>query len=200
MSELEKHEWRKREKGLYLPKNKPEIVEVPELKFITIRGEGNPNKADFGDRIGALYPLAYTIKMLPKKMTVKPKGYFDFTVYPLEGVWDINDEAKKNFTGIINKDDLVYQIMLRQPDFVDEEFFNEMLDIAKKKKAIPLLNEVKFETFTEGKCIQMLHLGPFEDEPASFESHGSFCYPRRPDTLIKTPPRNLPHRCSKNTS
>ena len=163
----DKHEWRKKEKALYLPKNKPEVIDIPEFKFITIEGEGSPADSVFTDYIGALYSLAYTIKMMPKKMDRQPKGYFDFTVYPLEGVWDINDKAKANFKGRINKEDLVYKLMIRQPDFVSENFYSEMLEVAKKKN--PLLEQINFERLSEGRCVQMLHLGPFEDEPASFE-------------------------------
>tara|TARA_B100000809_G_C14931043_1_gene456927 strand:+ start:57 stop:689 length:633 start_codon:yes stop_codon:yes gene_type:complete len=165
----DKHEWRKKEKALYLPKNKPEVIDIPEFKFITIEGEGSPADSVFTDYIGALYSLAYTIKMMPKKMDRQPKGYFDFTVYPLEGVWDINDKAKANFKGRINKEDLVYKLMIRQPDFVSENFYSEMLEVAKEKKKNPLLEQINFERLSEGRCVQMLHLGPFEDEPASFE-------------------------------
>jgi len=165
----DKHEWRKKEKALYLPKNKPEVIDIPEFKFITIEGEGSPADSVFTHYIGALYSLAYTIKMMPKKIDRQPKGYFDFTVYPLEGVWDINDKAKANFKGRINKEDLVYKLMIRQPDFVSENFYSEMLEVAKEKKKNPLLEQINFERLSEGRCVQMLHLGPFEDEPASFE-------------------------------
>ncbi len=175
----DKYEWRKKEKKLYIPKDKPEIVEVPEFKFLTINGEGSPADKLFTECIGTLYPLAYAIKMLPKKMDVKPTGYFDFTVYPLEGVWDINDDAKKNFSGTINMEDLVYQLMIRQPDFVDKGFYCEMLDYVKKKKPNSLLDKVEFKSISEGKCVQMLHLGKFEDEPASFEKMELFAKSER---------------------
>ena len=164
-----KHEWRKKEKELYLPRNEPEIVEVPKFNFITIKGEGNPNGELFSDHVGALYSVAYGIKMLPKKMCDKPSGYFDFTVYPLEGIWDINDEAKKHFSGTINKDDLVYHLMIRQPEFVNGSFFRDVVNVVKENKSNPLLDDIKFESIEEGKCVQMLHLGRFEDEPISFE-------------------------------
>ena len=165
----DKHEWRKKEKALYLPKNKPEVIDIPEFKFITIEGEGSPADSVFTHYIEALYSLAYTIKMMPKKIDRQPKGYFDFTVYPLEGVWDINDKAKANFKGRINKEDLVYKLMIRQPDFVSKNFYSEMLEVAKEKKKNPLLEQINFERLSEGRCVQMLHLGPFEDEPSSFE-------------------------------
>jgi hypothetical protein len=107
--------------------------------------------------------------MMPKKMDTQPKGYFDFTVYPLEGVWDINDKAKANFKGRINKEDLVYKLMIRQPDFVSENYYSEMLEVAKEKKKSPLLEQINFERLSEGRCVQILHLGPFEDLTASFE-------------------------------
>ncbi|WP_440874635.1 GyrI-like domain-containing protein [Thalassotalea sp. PLHSN55] len=163
-----KYEWRKREKALYLPKNKPEMVTVPPCKFITISGEGSPAEPKFTQHIEALYSLAYTIKMVPKKMPVKPVGYFDFTVYPLEGVWDINETAKRHFNGSINKADLVYKLMIRQPDFIDENFYQQMLELAKAKKKNPLLDKVNFEVISEGLCVQILHLGSFDNEPESF--------------------------------
>lgn len=163
-----KHEWRKKEKGVYIPKNTPEIIEIPEYKFLTIEGEGNPNSEFFSEYIGALYAVSYGIKMGFKKGTV-PKGYFDYTVYPLEGVWDINEEAKKTYTGTIDKDDLVFKLMIRQPDFVDDELGQHMINQTKKKKPHVLLEKVKFEKITEGKCIQMMHLGSYDNEPESFK-------------------------------
>lgn len=166
---LTKHEWRKKEKALYLPKNKPEAINLPAFNFITIEGEGNPNESAFTENIGALYALAYTIKMTLKTVVNPPKGYVDFTVYPLEGIWDINEEAKANFTGVVDKNDFVYKLMIRQPNFVDEGIYQEMLAIAKDKKKNPLLNKISFECIKEGFCVQMMHIGPFDDEPASFE-------------------------------
>ena len=164
-----KHEWRKLEKGIYLSKIKPEVIDIPSYKFMTIEGEGNPNTEHFKTHIEALYSVAYAIKMTLKKLEVQPKGYIDYTVYPLEGVWDINDEAKKSFTGKINKDDLVFKLMIRQPDFVSQEFFNQMLEQTKSKKPNPFLAHLKFETISEGTCIQMMHIGSYDDEPASFK-------------------------------
>ncbi|MGF1769536.1 GyrI-like domain-containing protein [Enterovibrio makurazakiensis] len=138
------------------------------MKFITISGRGNPNSSEFTGYIEALYATAYTIKMTLKNLVPAPRDYMDYTVYPLEGVWDITDEAKKDFNGTINKDDLIFKLMIRQPDFVTEKFFVEMLELAKKKKANPLLEQVLYESISEGKCVQMMHLGSFDDEPATF--------------------------------
>lgn len=168
-----KHEWRKHEKKMYVPKSKPEIIDVPKCKFLTIEGEGNPNSEHFTECITALYSMSYGIKMQLKKGEA-PEGYCDYTVYPLEGVWDISNEAKEVFTGTINKDDLVYKIMIRQPYFVSEELVEKVRLITKSKKPQALLDKVVFEEITEGKCIQMLHLGSYDDEPASFEVMEAF--------------------------
>lgn len=168
-----KHEWRKSEKELYLPKNRPELLEVPVMQFVTISGEGHPQSESFQSCIEVLYAISYAIKMNLKKRS-GIEGYSDYTVYPLEGVWDIKEEAKRDFTGIINKNDLVYRLMIRQPDFVTKEFFLEMLELTKKKKGLPLLDQVKLEQVTDGLCVQMLHLGSYDDEPASFTKMEEF--------------------------
>ncbi len=168
-----KHEWRKEEKSTYLPKNKPEIIKVPEYNFITINGEGNPNSESFGDYIAALYAIAYTIKMILKKEK-SVKDYYDYTVYPLEGVWDINEKAKKEYEGILNKDDLVFKLMIRQPAFITKSIFDKMKIIATAKKKIPHLAEVQFEKITDGKCVQMMHLGSYDNEPISFAKMEEF--------------------------
>ncbi len=169
-----KHEWRKKEKALYLPKTKPEFVTIPPLKFVTISGEGNPNSPHFAEYISVLYPISYAIKMTPKKMEHPPKGYQDYIAYPLEGIWDLNENAKQNYNGQLNKDDLVFKLMIRQPEFVTEDFFEEMLELTKKKKPHKLLANLKFETIEDGPCVQMMHLGPYDDEPASFEMMEAF--------------------------
>ncbi len=164
-----KHEWRKKEKDIYLPKNKPEQLILPAFKYITLSGAGNPNSSFFAECIGVLYSMAYAIKMSMKKLEKKPEGYVDWTVYPLEGVWDITEKAKKNFSGQINKDDLVFTLMIRQPGFVDTQFFHEILLLTKKRKPHKLLDHVQLETIKDGPCIQMLHIGSYDDEPSSFE-------------------------------
>ena len=163
-----KHEWRKKEKKFYLPKTRPEFIEIPEFKYATISGEGNPNDPFFSNYITALYAMSYTLKMTTKKMEIKPPGYTDYVVYPLEGVWDINERARKKFDGKINKDDLVFKLMIRQPDFVDHNLFYEILELAKRKKEIDLLKEVKYEKIEEGTCVQMMHVGSYDNEPESF--------------------------------
>ncbi len=169
-----KHEWRKKEKAVYLPKNKPELITIPEFQFITLSGKGNPNDDFFSEYIGVLYSVAYAIKMNIKKLENPPKGYQDWTVYPLEGIWDIAKDAKINTYGKINKDDLVFDIMIRQPDFISQDFFEKMIELTKTKKPHTLLDKVKFQKITEGKCVQMLHLGSYDEEPKSFRQMEKF--------------------------
>jgi hypothetical protein len=168
-----KHEWKVVEKNLYLPKGKPEQIVVPQHNYFSVKGKGNPNDAFFAEFIGVLYSLSYAVKMSPKHGNA-PIGYFEYSVYPLEGVWDINEAAKVNFNGTINKNDLVFNLMIRQPDFVTPQFAFEIIEKIKKKKPQVLLNEVRFETIDEGICIQMMHLGSYDNEPESFKQMEMF--------------------------
>lgn len=162
-----KHEWKKVEKEYYLPKSKPEEIIVPKFKFFSIEGEGNPNDDYFAEYIGVLYSLSYAVKMSPKK-GIAPTDYFEYTVYPLEGVWDIKEDSKNKFNGTINKNELVFNLMMRQPDFTTQDFANIILERVKKTKPHELLDKVKFEEIEEGKCVQMMHLGSYDDETKSF--------------------------------
>ena len=162
-----KIEWKKNDKQYYLPKNKPEVIIIPSFKYFTIRGEGNPNDPFFGDYISALYSLSYAIKMSPRQ-GFAPENYIEYTVYPLEGIWDLTNVGKKNYNGSLDKNELKFKMMIRQPEFVAEEYAKETIERTKKKKANKLLEQVAFENIEEGKCIQMLHIGSYDDEPASF--------------------------------
>jgi len=166
-----KFEWKKQEKNLYFPKEKPELITVPQQKFFMISGKGNPNDGEFSEKIGILYSLAYAVRMMPKQ-GYTPDGYFEYTVYPLEGIWDLTEEGKKSNT--LNKDELLYNIMIRQPDFVTQEVVNKAFEIVRKKKPHSLLNEVTFETMEDGLSVQMMHIGSYDDEPQSFEQMKKF--------------------------
>jgi len=89
-----KYEWKKQAKELYLPKNEPQSIDVPSMKFFMLDGKGNPNNEAFAEAIGVLYSLSYGVKMLPKKGVIPP-GYFDYSIFPLEGVWDLAEEARR---------------------------------------------------------------------------------------------------------
>ncbi len=164
---MKKHEWRKQEKSLYIPKNVPTVITVEKQKFLTIKGKGNPGTSeDFQKRIEALYTLSYKIKMT-LKTECEEDGYTDYTVYPLEGIWDLENGREAGEK--LNKDDLVYKIMIRQPEFVNEEVFIKALEISKSKKENPFLDEVVFEEVEDGLCVQMLHVGSFDNEDSSFK-------------------------------
>ena len=162
-----KHDWKKNDKQFYLPKNKPDTIIVPKFNFFTIEGKGNPNDDFFAEYIGVLYSLSYAIKM-SLRQGFAPADYQEYTVFPLEGVWDIDEEAKKNYSGTLDKNALIFKLMMRQPDFVTTEFALEAIERTKKKKPHPLLEKVKFETIEDGLCIQMLHEGSYDNEPESF--------------------------------
>lgn len=155
-----KHEWRKHEKELYVPKEIPQLISVPKQKFFMIKGKGNPNDEDFSDRIGVLYSLSYDVRMMPKNGFV-PDGYFEYTVYPLEGIWEACD--------ISDKSTFSYTIMMRQPDFITEEVAEKAFEIANVKKPNPLLKEAYYGEIEEGLSVQVLHIGDYDDEPESFE-------------------------------
>lgn len=161
-----KHEWKKYEKNLYMPGQKPEIITVPEQKFFMISGQGNPNSEEFAQRVGVLYSLSYAVRMMPKQ-GYTPEGYFEYTVYPLEGVWDLTEEGRK--ADVLDKEQLLYTVMIRQPDFTTEEVAYRALETVRKKKPHPLLDEVTFGTMEDGLAVQMLHVGPYDDEPRTFE-------------------------------
>ncbi len=169
-----KHEWKKHEKELYLPKTKPESIKIPAFNFFSIKGEGNPNDPFFADYIGVLYSLAYAVKMSPKA-GIAPPDYFEYTVYPLEGVWDITEDAKKKNDGRLDKNTLVFNLMIRQPDFVSPQFAAEIISRIKNKKSHPLLEKAQFDKVEDGECVQMLHIGKYDDEPASFKQMEEFC-------------------------
>ncbi|MBC6310926.1 hypothetical protein HCJ66_15415 [Listeria sp. FSL L7-1582] len=164
-----KYEWRKQDKKIYLPKANPEIIDLGPMKYITIQGKGNPNNPLFSELVTALYATSYAIKMMPKK-GITPKGYYDYTVFPLEGFWSLEPGSLA-----FDKDRLTYKIMLRQPDFITAELFDMSKEKAAKKVSEEHLNQLKLEEITEGLNLQMLHVGSFDDEPASFAKMEAFC-------------------------
>jgi len=166
-----KFEWKKQEKELYSPKNKPEIIKIPKYSFFMLDGKGNPNLEEFSQAVGVIYSLAYCIKMMPKKGKT-PDGYYDYTVFPLEGIWDLSDEGKES--KVLNKDNFVYTIMIRQPNFVTPELAEEAIITTKKNKPHILLDNARFESFEEGLCVQMMHIGPYDDEPVTFSKMEEF--------------------------
>ncbi len=177
---MEKLDYKKTFKDLYLPKVRPAFIEVPKMSFIAIDGQGDPNGEEFALATTALYSLSYAVKMSYKGNNI-PKGFYDYTVFPLEGVWDLVDKTKS----VSDKSNFAYSIMIRQPDFLIPDLFEHFLSETKKKKPNTYLEKAKFITLTEGPCCQMLHLGSYDDEPASFELMEQFCNNNRYTRISK---------------
>lgn len=162
-----KYEWRKQEKALYGAKKSPALVTIPAQSYIMLSGKGDPNDVDFSNRVGALYSLAYEVKSAYKAAPSR-EGIEDFAVYPLEGIWQKAEGDR------LEKEKLEYTIMIRQPDFVTEGLVKEVLEAVKVKKPNLLYEEIRFGTMGGGLCVEMLHVGAFDDEPASFEKMDRF--------------------------
>ena len=160
-----KYEWKKSEKDLYLPKEAPAVITVPKQKYFAIKGKGDPNGGDFAEKTGVLYSLAYAVRMMPKSGFI-PDGYCEYTVYPLEGVWENTDAS--------NKDLYIYTIMIRQPDFVNDEVVEKAFESVKKKKPHLFLPEAFFCEIEDGLSVQMLHIGDYDDETLSFTKMHEF--------------------------
>jgi hypothetical protein len=180
-----KYKWKKQEKNIYLPKTEPQLIEVPKANYFCIKGKGNPNSEDFANRVGALYTLSYTVRMMPRN-GFTPDGYFEYTVYPLEGLWDLTEKGRNS--GALIKEELLYTIMIKQPDFVDKEVFIKALSLAKNKKTNHLLDSVTFECIEGGLSVQMMHIGSYDNEPGSFNKMKEFI--KKNNLKIKT----LAHR------
>ena len=157
-------DFKKEYKEFYMPKNKPEIVNVPKANYIAVRGKGDPNEEDgaYQKAIGILYSVAYTLKM-SYKTDYKIEGFFEYVVPPLEGFWwqegiegvDYTDKSTFNWISVI-----------RLPDFVTRADFEWAVDMAAKKKKLDC-SSAEFMTIEEGMCAQIMHIGAYDDEPAT---------------------------------
>lgn len=162
-----KYEWKKQEKEFYGAKKSPSLVTVPAQNYIMISGKGNPNDIDFSNRVSALYSLAYAIKMAYKATAIQNE-FDDFTVFPLEGIWQKIEETE------LVKENLEYTIMIRQPDFITAEMVCAALERVKVKKPNLLYEDIYFDTIHDGKCVEILHIGSYDNEPFSFEQMDKF--------------------------
>lgn len=154
-----------------MPKGKPEIVTVPKINYIAVRGKGNPNEeeGEYKKSIELLYGIAYTIKM-SKKGDHKIKGYFDYVVPPLEGFW-----WQENLDGIdySHKENFQWISVIRLPDFVTKTDFDWAIEEATRKKKIDF-SKVEFLEIEEGLCVQCMHSGSYDDEPATVAAMDKF--------------------------
>lgn len=163
---MEKLDYKKEYKDLYQPKTKPSIIEVPEMIFIAIDGKGNPNtSSEYKEALKILYGLSFTIKM-SKMSGTQPEGYFEYVVPPLESLWYV-DDAKFDGTNITDKSRFCWTSMIRQPEFVTEDVFeNARNTLAKKKRELDL-SKARLIKMTEGLCVQIMHKGAYDNEPES---------------------------------
>ena len=157
-------DFKKEYKEFYMPKNQPEIVNVPKANSIAVRGSGDPNKEGgaYQHAIGILYAVAYTLKM-SYRTAYKIKGFFEYVVPPLEGFW-----WQDNADGIdySNKSSFNWISVIRLPDFISKEDFDWAVKTATLKKKLDC-SSAEFLTIEEGLCVQIMHHGAFDDEPAS---------------------------------
>lgn len=165
---MEKIDYKKKFKHLFAPSNKSvSIVEVPELSFLMIDGQGDPNTSQFfQDAIEALYSVSYTLKFLVKK-----SGAVDYTVPPLEGLWWCNDMTQFS---IDNKDIWKWTMMIMQPEHVTMELLEQAMAEVKRKKNPIALPELRFEAYHEGPAVQIMHIGPFSEEGPIVEKLHAF--------------------------
>ncbi len=157
-------DFKKEYKEFYMPKNKPEIVNVPPANYIAVKGKGDPNETGgaYQQAMSILYSVAYTLKM-SYKTDYKIDGFFEYVVPPLEGFWWQEGTDGVNFT---DKSAFHWISVIRLPDFVTKKDFEWAVETATKKKKLDC-SSAEFLNIDEGLCVQMMHLGPFDDEPAS---------------------------------
>ena len=159
-------DFKKEYKEFYMSKNKPEIVNVPKANYIAVRGKGDPNEEDgaYQQAIGVLYAVAYTLKM-SYKTDYRIEGFFDYVVPPLEGFW-----WQEGIDGVdySDKSTFCWISVIRLPDFITKKDFDWAVETATKKKKVDC-SKAEFMTIDEGLCVQIMHNGPFDDEPGTVE-------------------------------
>lgn len=159
-------DFKKEYKEFYMPKDKPAIVTVPKMNYIAVRGHGDPNDeaGEYKAAIGLLYAIAFTIKM-SKKGDHRIEGYYDYVVPPLEGFWWMDGIAGVDYA---HKEAFNWISVIRLPDFVTEEDFRWAVKEATGKKKQDF-SKVEFFTYDEGLCAQCMHIGSYDDEPATVD-------------------------------
>lgn len=170
---MEKMDYKKAFKNLYQPGNKPVLVEVPEMTFIVAEGCGDPNTSPlYAEALEILYGISFGIKM-SKMSGAQPEGYFEYVVPPLEGLW-VTDDSSYNGREITDKERFRWYAMIRQPEFVTEDVFEWAVEKLKKKKPELDFSRTSLRRFKEGLCAQIMHIGPYDDEPATVDRLNAF--------------------------
>ncbi len=157
-----KVDFKKDYKDLYLPKTRPMLIDVPPMNFIMMDGAGDPNHEEYQQAVGALYALTFTIKM-SKMSGNQPPGDYEYVVPPLEGLWWISGGA----FSLNERNNWLWTSMIRQPEFINPAVFAWALKECRRKKPELDLSKARFGTFAEGLCVQIMHIGPYSDEPRS---------------------------------
>ena len=161
-------DYKKTQKELYLPKTTPSVIDVLRMTFITVDGKGDPNTSyEYATAVELLYGLSYTIKM-------GSKSILEYVVPPLEGLWSVDDDFRGGGAEINDKSKFIWTMMIRQPDFVTEDILEvAKISLAKKKPNLDI-SKAKLETITEGLCVQVMHIGSYDDEPATVAALDGF--------------------------
>lgn len=157
-------DFKKELKEFYMAKNKPEIIKVPKANYLAVRGKGDPNEEGgaYQQAIGVLYAVAYTLKM-SYKTDHKIEGFFEYVVPPLEGFWWQDHVEGVDYS---NKSRFNWISVIRLPDFITKADFEWAVETAAKKKKLDC-SSVEFMTIDEGLCVQIMHTGPFDEEPST---------------------------------
>ena len=168
-----KFDYKKEYKEFYLPKNKPELIDVPAMNYIAVRGQGDPNEegGEYKAAIGLLYAIAFTIKM-SEKGNHKIEGFFDYVVPPLEGFWWQDGVDGVDYA---HKEDYQWISLIRLPDFVTRIDFDWAVEEATRKKQADF-SRVEFYSYTEGMCVQCMHIGSYDEEPATVQAMGDYAH------------------------
>lgn len=158
------YDFKKEFKELYSPGKKPGIIQVPPMNFIAVRGKGDPNEeeGEYATAVSLLYAIAYTIRM-SYKTDYKIKGFFEYVVPPLEGFWWMDGIKGVDYS---RKDLFQWISAIRLPDFVGKEDLAWAISEATRKKKQDF-SKVEYMTYDEGLCVQCMHIGPYDDEPAT---------------------------------
>jgi hypothetical protein len=159
-------------KHLYQPKaTHPEIIEIPAMNFLMIDGAGNPNTShDYQQVVQALYGVSYTLKFICKK-----EQAWDYVVMPLEGLWWGTSMGQHTFTDA-DKDQFQWTMMIMQPDLITPEKVAHAIEELRRKKGLTQVDRIRFETFDEGWAVQIMHIGPYDEEGPTVESMHQFAF------------------------
>ena len=166
---MEKIDFKKKLKHLYSPSSiQITVVDVPEMNFIMIDGQGDPNTSkDYKNAVEALFAVAYALKFMVKKSITA----VDYSVLPLEGLWWVDDMTRFNLD---DKDSWKWTAMIMQPEYVTRELFEDARNQVDKKKGLSALSELRLEAFNEGKAAQLMHIGPYAEEALTIEKIHNF--------------------------